>query len=177
MIAFESAPETAIGRTSHRAPQSARRWAGILAVALCSIGTVHADSIPTEFHGEWAANGDCRSALRVRVETESITLTNGSDSASYSDIGWPTTFFGPDYDGISRVAIPELEGMDSPFTLFFNWEEHPGVARVDIFQSADIPGNRRYNQIMAAARELGARFPFGGIDLRKCEARRAPAAR
>jgi hypothetical protein len=177
MIVFKSARQPAVGRTGHRGPRPPWLPASILIVALCSIATLHGDSIPTEFHGEWAAKGDCRASLRLRVEAERITLVNGSDAASYDDIGWPTTFFGPDYDGISRVAIPELESMDSPFTLFFNWEEHRGVARVDIFQSADIPGNVRYNQIMAAARQLSARFPFGGVDLRKCQARRVPAAR
>jgi hypothetical protein len=32
-------------------------------------------------------------------------------------------FFGPDYRGIARVAIPEFESMNSPFTVFFNWDE------------------------------------------------------
>jgi hypothetical protein len=74
---------------------------------------------------------------------------------------------GPAYRGIARVAVPEFESMNSPFTVFFNWDEHWGAARVDIPHGPDIPGNDAYNRIVAAGRALSARFPFGETGLRK----------
>jgi hypothetical protein len=145
--------------------------AALLALVACLPPTVDAaEPNPAEFRGEWAVDGNCAGPLKFRVDAERFTLVNGTDMASYGDIAWPTTFFGPDYRGISRVAMPEFESLDSPFTVFFNWDEHRGVMRIDIPHGADIAGNAAYNAIMAAGRKLANRFPFGEAGLRKCAA-------
>ena len=131
--------------------------------------------VPVEFRGEWAAPGRCGSGVRMRVTDIQLILINGTDSAAYGDIAWPTTFFGPDYDGISRVAIPEFGSMESPFTVFFNADEKRGDAKVDIGPLNELPGNATYNRLTAANRALAARFPFGTTILRKCQAARPDA--
>jgi len=131
--------------------------------------------VPVEFRGEWAAPGRCGSGVRMRVTDIQLILINGTDSAAYGDIAWPTTFFGPDYDGISRVAIPEFGSMESPFTVFFNADEKRGDAKVYIGPLNVLLGNAPYNRLTAANRALAARFPFGMAILRKCPAPRRNA--
>ncbi len=156
-----------------------------LAVAGGAVITLQADTVrfnaalfaaeppvQVEFRGDWAAPGRCGTGVRLRVTETQFVLINGTNSATYGDIAWPTTFFGPDYEGITRVAIPEFESMESPFTVFFNADGKRGDAKVDIGPLDQIPGNATYNRITAANRALAARFPFGTTILRKCPAAR-----
>jgi hypothetical protein len=93
---------------------------------------------------------------------------------SVGGIAWPETFFGPEYRGLMKVAIPEAESLNSPFTVYFNWDEHQDAAKVDIGPLNDLPGNAAYNKLSAAHRVVAARFPFGEQLLRKCPPSRLP---
>ena len=123
---------------------------------------------PAEFRGDWVpAAGGCDSKLRFRVLADRFVLTNGTETQEYGDIAWPSSYFGPDYTGISAVAIAEFEG-DQPFTAYFNVDEKPGVTRLDILQGPDQPGNVALNAIVKAGKALNARFPLHQVALKKC---------
>lgn len=128
-----------------------------------------AEPVPAEFRGDWVpAGAACTSPLRFRVSATNATLVNGADKASYGDLAWPTQFFGPDYSGIVVTGIPEFESGDSPFTIFFNADEHKGMAKLGILQGDETPGNARYNAIVRAAKKLNQRFPLDNVPLKKC---------
>lgn len=127
------------------------------------------ENVPAEFQGDWvAATATCQSPVRFRVAETQMTLVNGKDSATYGDIGIARGFFGPDYQGISVVAMPELNSGNSPFTVFFNADEKKGVTRVDIYEEIKGPMNAQLKAIQAAAKKLAERFPLNSIPLKKC---------
>lgn len=116
--------------------------------------------IAPELHGDWVPEkSTCDSAQRLRVGDSSMTLINGKDTASYGNIGVPSTFFGPDYTGISVVAMPEIDSGNSPFTVYFNADEKKGVTRVEIYQEMKGPQNAQVKAIQAANKKLAGRFP------------------
>lgn len=100
-----------------------------------------------------------------------MTLINGKDSAPYGDIGIARTFFGPDYQGISVVAMPEIDGGNSPFTVYFSADEKKGVTKLEIYQEIKGPQNAQLEAIQAAAKKLSERFPLNSIPLKKCPAK------
>jgi hypothetical protein len=149
-----------------------RLLAFIGTAAILSLGARHViaeDQIPVEFRGDWVpAKATCQSPLRFRIAETRMTLVNGKDSASYGDIGITHTYFGPEYQGISFVAIPELNSGNSPFTVFFNADEKKGVTRVDIYQEIKGPMNAQLKAIQQAAKKLAERFPLNSVALKKC---------
>jgi hypothetical protein len=140
------------------------------AVMALSVQPALADAIPAEFRGEWvAASGDCKAAERLQVGDATLTLINGKDSQTYGNVGLPTSFFGPDYTGISVVAMPDVDSGNSPFTVYFNDDEKKGVTRVEIYVEMKGPQNAQVKAIQDAAKKLAGRFPaLNQTPLKKC---------
>jgi hypothetical protein len=127
------------------------------------------DKVPAEFQGDWVpATGACTSQVRFRVAESSMTLINGKDTATYGNLGTTATYFGNEYNGISVVFLPELNGGDPPFTVFFNADEKKGVTKVDIYTEMPGPMNAPGRALQAAAKKLATRVPVNKIPLKKC---------
>ena len=127
------------------------------------------DKVPAEFQGDWVpATATCQSPVRFRVTETRMTLVNGKDSTSYGDIAITYSYFGPDYQGISVVSMPEFNSGNAPFTVFFNADEHKGVTKLDIYQEIKGPTNAQVRAIQAAAKKLSERFPLNRVPLKKC---------
>jgi len=126
------------------------------------------DKLPPEVQGDWVqATATCDSPVRFRVAETQMTLMNGKDSESYGDIGTTYSYFGPDYEGISFVSIPNFNS-DQPFTVFWNDEEQKGVTKLYIYQEIQGPSNPQVDAIQAAAKKLAERFPLNLVPLKKC---------
>ncbi len=139
----------------------------ILAAAASYAGAQ--DKVPAQFQGDWVpATGVCTSAVRFRVAESTMTLINGKDTASYGNLGTSATYFGNEYNGISVAFLPELNGGDPPFTVFFNADEKKGVTKVDIYTEMPGPMNAPGKALQAAAKKLATRFPLNKIPLKKC---------
>jgi hypothetical protein len=141
------------------------------AVALMgvAVGSQAQDKVPGQFQGDWVpATAGCDSAVRFRVTESKMTLINGADKAEYGDLGTTATYFGDSYQGISVVFLPELNGGNPPFTVFFNADEKKGVAKVDIYTPMPGPMNAPGRAMQAAAKKLATRFPVNKIPLKKC---------
>jgi hypothetical protein len=142
----------------------------LLAAAVLFAGSslVARDTIPSEFRGDWVPQkAECTSAVKLRVAEETLTLINGADSQSWGNVGVPTSFFGPDYQGISAVALPDFDASQ-PFTVYFNVDEKKGVTKVSIYSEMKGPMNPQVAKIQAAAKKLAARFPLNDLPLKKC---------
>jgi hypothetical protein len=146
---------------------------GALAVAtilLAGVELLAQASIPAEFRGDWVPEAAaCGSALKLRVAEATLTLANGADSQSWGNVGVPTSFFGPDYAGISVVALPDFDGSQ-PFTVYFNADERKGVTKVNIYTETPGPVNPQLARIQAAAKKLTTRFPLNDVPLKRCPA-------
>jgi hypothetical protein len=159
-------------------PATRRHHARANTVAALFLGTLVGsfsaaaqDKVPAEFQGDWvAATSDCQAPARFRVTETGMTLVNGKDSASYGDIGITHSFFGPDYQGISFVAIPEFNGSQ-PFTVYFNADEKKGVTKLDIYSEIKGTTNPQVLALQAASKKLAARFPLNQIPLERCPAK------
>jgi hypothetical protein len=146
-----------------------RRASAIVLLLVAAVPT-WADEIPAEFRGDWVPEkAACSSAQRLGVGDKTLTLVNGKDVASYGDVGVPTSYFGPDYTGNSIVAIPEVNSMNAPFTVYFNHNEKKGVAMVEIYVEMKGPQNAQVKAIQDAAKKLAGRFPDLNLAaLKKC---------
>lgn len=121
-----------------------------------------------DLRGDWVpATAKCDSPLRFRAGADTFELQNGTDRQSYGDVAWPSEYFGPDYQGIVVVAIPEFEG-NQPFTVFFNDGEKKGTAKVQILVGEESPNNAAYNALVRTAKKLNARFPLDNVVLKRC---------
>jgi hypothetical protein len=105
----------------------------------------------------------------LHVTETTLSLVNGPDSQSWGNVGVPTTFFGPDYNGISVVALPDFDGSQ-PFTVYFNADEKKGVTKVSIYTEAPVSRNPGLAKIQAAAKKLASRFPLNDAPLKRCAA-------
>ena len=151
---------------------------GSLLACAAASWVLASEPTPAQFRGDWVPqSARCDSSLRFRVDGQRVTLINGTDSTSYGDLGWPTSFFGPDYQGIVVTAMPEIDSGNSPFTIFFNADEKPGVTKLSILQGEEstAPGRALYNKIVRTAKALNQRFPLDNIPLKKCAS--APGAK
>lgn len=138
------------------------------AVLFAGASLVARDTIPSEFRGDWVPQkAECASAVKLRVEEATLTLVNGADSQSWGNVGVPTSFFGPDYQGISAVALPDFDASQ-PFTVYFNADEKKGVTKVSIYSEMKGPMNPQVAKIQAAAKKLASRFPLNDLPLKKC---------
>ena len=153
-------------------PSTKRLCRGLITmVAIASLAPPDAaaqDKVPVEFQGDWVpATATCESPARFRVTETQMTLMNGEDTETYGDLGVTYSYFGPDYEGISVVSIPEFNSTQ-PFTVFFNADEQKDVTRLDIYQKIEGPPNPQLDAIQAAAKKLSERFPLNRIPLKKC---------
>lgn len=122
-----------------------------------------------EVQGEWVrADGSCEDAARLVVGADQLTLANGEYVEVFGDLGIAHSFFGPDYQGISTVVVPEASGNEPPFLLFLNADEEPGVARVDIYSAPPGTVNPAYREILEAARRRSESFSIDHEPLRLC---------
>ena len=149
-----------------------RRRTLVLAATFLVLGTENAlaqDAVAAEFQGDWVpATSTCESPARFRVAADRMTLINGADSTVYGDIAIAHSFLGPDYDGITVVAIPEINSENYPFTVYFNADEQPGVTRLDLYQEMEGPMNAQVAAIQAAAKGLAERYPLNAVPLKRC---------
>ena len=138
-------------------------------VLMLVLGTsASAQAIPAAFQGDWVpANASCRSPLRFRATASRLTLINGTDTQSWGNLGLPPSFFGPDYKGISVVALPDYDG-EQPFIVYFNAEEKKNVTKVSIYNELKGPMNAQVAAIQGAAKRLARRFPLSDVPLKKC---------
>ena len=144
--------------------------AAMVAILLTTSPLPAQTPIPAELRGDWVPQtADCGSPIRLRVGETTLTLVNGADSQSWGDVALPTSFFGPDYGGISVVALPDFEATQ-PFTVYFNADEKKGVTKVDIYTEMGRPPNAEAARIQAAAKKLATRFPLDKVPLKKCPA-------
>lgn len=97
-----------------------------------------------------------------------MTLINGADKAEYGNPGTTASYFGESYQGISVVFLPELNGGNPPFTVFFNADEKKGVTKLDIYTYMPGPLNGPGKISQAAAKKLATRFPVNKVPLKKC---------
>ena len=138
------------------------------ATVFASASLLARDAIPAEFRGDWVPQtAECTSAVKLRVAEETLTLINGADTQSWGNVGVPTSFFGPDYQGISVVALPDFDASQ-PFTVYFNVDEMKGVTKVSIYSEMKGPMNAAVAKIQAAAKKLATRFPLNDLPLKKC---------
>lgn len=141
-------------------------FVALMGVAVTSLAQ---DKVPAQFQGDWVpATAGCDSAVRFRVTESKMTLINGADKAEYGDLGTTASYFGDSYQGISVVFLPELNGGNPPFTIFFNADEKKGVTKVDIYTYMPGPLNAPGKVAQAAAKKLATRFPVNKIPLKKC---------
>ena len=104
----------------------------------------HAEAVPAEYRGDWVpTTANCASPLRLRMTAAEAVLINGQDQAAYGHIGWPSGYFGEAYSGITVVGIPELDGGNAPFTIFFNAGGEEGRRQA---RDTAGPGGRRQRQ-------------------------------
>jgi hypothetical protein len=144
--------------------------------ALCagsSAGAVVLQSeLPAQFRGDWVPQtADCAGPVRFRVAEKTLTLVNGKDAQTWNNVALPTSYFGPDYRGISVVAIPDFDNSQ-PFLVYFNADEKKGVTKVEIYVEMKGNTNPEVARIQAAAKRLATRFPLNNMPLRKCPASR-----
>jgi hypothetical protein len=143
---------------------------GIGMVLVSGAPLVAQTPIPAEFRGDWVPQtADCKSPVRFRVAESTLTLMNGADSQTWKDVAIPTSFFGPDYQGISVVAIPDFEGSQ-PFFVYFNVDEKKGVTRVEIYKEMKGKLNPAVAKLQADAKKLATRFPLNDLPLKHCAA-------
>lgn len=142
---------------------------GLMALLSVSAVTAKQATIPAEFHGDWVPQAAaCTSAAaRLRVSAGNLALINGTDSQSWGNVAVPTSFFGPDYRGISVVALADFDGTQ-PFSVYFNENEKQGVTRAEIYTPMPGPMNPQVAKQQAAAKQLATRFPVNNVPLKKC---------
>jgi hypothetical protein len=143
----------------------------LIGATLLWLGAAHVlaqASIPAELRGDWVpVSAECSSKVRLRVAESTLTLVNGADSQTWGDVALPASYFGPDYTGISVVALPDFEGSQ-PFTVFFNADDKKGVTTVNIYNEMGGPMNPQLAAIQAAAKKLATRFPLNDAPLKRC---------
>lgn len=129
--------------------------AGLFVLALTGAARPAAAQVPAEFTGDWVpASAMCSSPARIRVEAAKITLVNGADSEAFGGIEMAGPgFFGPDYRGISAVAMAEFD-KDQPVQMYFNYNEKKGVAQAELA----TPITANVNALNAIGKALNARL-------------------
>ena len=140
-----------------------------LTLGLLTGGAASQATVPSQFHGDWVPQkATCESApARLRVAAGNLTLINGKDTQTYGGLGVPTSYFGPDYRGISVVAIADFEGAQ-PFTVYFNDNDKKGVTRVEIYVPMPAATNPQIAKMQSAAKALATRFPINNVPLKQC---------
>ena len=126
------------------------------------------DPMPAEFQGDWVpATATCQAPARFRVAESRFMLINGRDSQEYGDLELASGYFGPEYNGMQQVAIPEFNG-DQPFRATFNAGEKKNAAVLEIYTEMQGVSNPTVLAIQAKAKRLSQRFPLNNVVLKKC---------
>ena len=141
-----------------------------LAITVLSMGAAAQKTVPTEHQGRWVpAKGACDSPAAVVVAADRVTLINGKDTETLSDIemagpGW----FPPGYRGIMAVLQTEFNGQQ-PATVMFNLGEKKGVGQVE-FSPVTLRPNTPVSAYDARILKLNLakRFPLDKVPLKKC---------
>jgi hypothetical protein len=152
-------------------PTLSARGSSLAALAaLLAAPLVSQEPVPADFRGEWVpATETCASQVRFLVTASEMTLVRGADRQKYGDIAIAHSFFGPDYQGISVVAMPDFETGEPPFTVTFNAEERRGVTVVEIHREIAGQQNAAVRAIQDRSRALARRFPrLNLVPLKKC---------
>jgi hypothetical protein len=111
--------------------------------------------VPAEFLGEWVpVESSCQATSRLRVESTTVTLVNGSDSQEFGNLDLcHSCEGGAGYGGVVVSLLPEFnKGAPAPFTVRFNANEETGITVVKIKRD-----------------DLGKRFPLHNVKLYKCK--------
>ena len=111
--------------------------------------------VPVDFIGEWVPVGSsCNADSRLRVESNSVTLVNGSDSQQFGNLDLCLSCEGgARYNGSVLWLLPEFnKGGRTPFTVRFNAKEEKGITVVEIERD-----------------DLNKRFPLHNMKLHKCQ--------
>jgi hypothetical protein len=90
--------------------------------------------IPSEFIGDWVPQkSSCTSSTRLRIDVDSVTLINGSDSQKYGDIDLCYSCEGgAQYSGEVVWLFPDFnKGNKSKFAIAFNAEEKKGITVIE----------------------------------------------
>jgi hypothetical protein len=143
------------------------------AVLLVSgLGGAASGPMSADVVGDWVpASASCDAKQRFRVEAAKMTLINGSDQQSWGDLETALSYFGPDYQGISTVVMPDFNSGDPPFTVYFNADEKKGVTKVEIYVPMQGNTNPQVAAIQARHEKLAKRFPgLNMTALKKCAA-------
>jgi hypothetical protein len=113
--------------------------------------------MPAEFVGDWVSKeAFCEATVRLRVEVDTVTLINGSDSQEFGDLHLCYSCEGgARYGGEVVWLMPEFNKLGSakrgPFTIRFNADEEKGITVIDIMDKS-----------------LKKRFPLHELKLIKC---------
>ena len=147
-----------------------RRSAPLLAADICLAAPAAAQTtLPDDLQGDWVkADATCDAAARLVVAADRLTLVNGDYAEDFGDLSVPAAYFGPDYTGISTVVVPEISSYEPPFIVIFNADEHPGVARVDIYYEPAGAVNPAYADVLATARRRAENFSLDHEPLKRC---------
>lgn len=140
---------------------------------LCLLAAQAASAqVPAEYLGDWVlSTAQCSVPVRVRFESATITLINGTDRESFGGIEMAGPgYFEPGYRGIMAVAFAEFSG-DQPVIATFNVNEKKGVAQLDFAAPTPVRSpnatltalNARYTKL-----NLAKRFPLNAKPLKKC---------
>jgi hypothetical protein len=111
--------------------------------------------VPAEFIGEWVpVGGSCNANSRLRVESNTVILVNGTDSQPFGNLDLCFSCEGgARYSGLVVWLLPEFkQGGRTPFTVRFNAKEEKGITVVEIERD-----------------DLKQRFPLHNVKLRKCD--------
>jgi hypothetical protein len=156
--------------TSFHSLVSVARFACAFVLCLLTAGTAHAQ-IRAEFLGTWVpAAGPCTAAARVQFEAARLTLINGADKESFTNVEMAGPgFFPPDYNGIMAVALVDNAG-DGPVSVTFNVQEKKGTAVVEfafVMTGNVNPASAAMNARLAKL-NLAKRFPLHNVPLKMC---------
>lgn len=162
-------------RSATRSAVRCAGWTGFPLLFLASVSVAQV-SLPAEWRGDWVVGGHCGADARLRVDGDRLTLIHGEDQETFGDVWIASSYFGPDYTGISRVVVPEINAENPPFMVTFNPDEQAGVARVDIYDAPPGAINPAYREVLEAARRRAERFPIDHQPLTRCPGSDEPAS-
>jgi hypothetical protein len=136
------------------------RLALLAAVLSPPLVLAQTDAIPPDQLGVWVpAKSDCKSSLRLELAPKTMTLVNGKDRVSKSNVGLSHSYFGNSYQGIQFAAMADWD-KTQPFTVILNAGEKKGRAQLLVDDAA-----------------LKKRFPLDKATLKRCASTVDPAGK
>jgi hypothetical protein len=124
----------------------------IAVLAIPSSQGMTGGSVAAEFRGEWVlASAACTSPLKLIIEPTTVTFVKGSDRAEFRKLEQCFSCMGRDVENITLLST-DARG-DSPFMIYLDGSKKKPSVSVDFSND----------------KELGKRFPFGTVALKKCK--------